>query len=230
MGDLMEGRAILFYFCIRYHTKNSGLHIVGTKRGKKISWGINSFQNLDTWIKLVLQLFGKWGKTNSTWKLFFLHCPPGPTCMKCILVERAHDWKSEASLPVLITQLSVNFPHHSFSGSILIKGGWTCWALRFSLAQHFCNSRGLPATFWENKPRNRRRTHLCIKKLSGLHIVGAHNGGWNWWVEGIKWQTSNCSVEIHVHAPSSVLPSLTHSRQLLTVAPGTMPGCHFSNL
>lgn len=112
--------------------------------------------------------------------------------------------------------------------------GWICWSPWFSPAQHFCNSRGLPAAFWESKPSYRKRICLCVKNgqdcLCALHIVGAHKDGWNWCVEGIKWQTSNRSAEIHVHVLSSVLPSLTHSRQLLTVAPGTMPGCHFSNL
>lgn len=127
---------------------------------------INSFHDLNTWVKLVLQLFQRWDKTNFHRSysypfvfLFLLH--------EYILMERAHNGNSEASLLVPITHLSVNFPSRPSLGAsefINLKWrGWTCWSLCFFPAWHFSNSRGSPVTFQESKLSHGRRMCLCIK-------------------------------------------------------------------
>lgn len=63
--------------------------------------------------------------------------------------------------------------------------------------------------------------------LCALPVVGTHKGGWNWFVEGIRWQPRNHSIQSHVHTQPSVLPLLRHLCQLLTMALGTSRTVHY---
>jgi hypothetical protein len=72
-------------------------------------------------------------------------------------------------------QLCKNRCSQGTSESINFKWrGWTCWSPWFFLAWHFCNSRGLPVTFWGRKPSNRKRMCLCIK--NGQDRLGFAHG------------------------------------------------------